>query len=169
MAASYLPLEHSSVDAYETAISALVGRHEDPASAREHSHAKKQPSSERLTKVEYEKIKNEYTALVRDEDPRVALDRLREEIETNDALLRSCHPLVHDMGHAAYEKHGDVGEAMRYRDEPCNSGYLHGIIGSHFSQSDEFLADVKAMCDEYRSGGYVSWQCYHGLGGGAMF
>ena len=64
--------------------------------------------------------------MVRDEDPRVALDRLREEIETNYALLRSCHPLVHDIGHAAYEKYGDVGEALKYRDEVCNSAVCTG-------------------------------------------
>jgi len=150
------------VNAYETALSALVGK-EDSASAGGHSHSKK------MSEEEYKEIRDEYTALVRDKNPRVALERLRDEIETNDALLGSCHPVVHDIGHAAYEKYGDVGEAMKYRDEVCNSGYLHGIIESRFSESDDVLADMKTMCDEYRPGGYVSWQCYHGLGHGAMF
>ena len=158
-------------NAYETAVSALVGEQEDSASAHEHSkkHTNEQPNAEELTKEEYEKVKNEYVALVRDEDPRVALERLRDEIETNDALLRSCHPLVHDIGHAAYEKYGDVGEAMKYQDEVCNSGYLHGIIESHFEDSENPLATMKTMCDRYPEGSYVSWQCYHGLGHGVMF
>ena len=76
---------------------------------------------------------------------------------------------MHDIGHAAYEKYGDFGEAMKYQDEVCNSGYLHGIIESRFSESDDVFADMKTMCDQYRSGSYMSWQCYHGIGHGLMF
>ena len=46
----------------------------------------------------YEGVKDSYVALVRDEDPGVSLSRLRDEIETDDALARSCRPLVHDSG-----------------------------------------------------------------------
>lgn len=60
------------------------------------------------------KARSDLLALVRDEDPKVALVRLREGIEKDDALLRSCHPLVHDVGRVAYEKYGDFGEAMKY-------------------------------------------------------
>ena len=28
---------------------------------------------------------------------------------------------------------------------------------------------MKTMCDQYRSGSYMSWQCYHGIGHGLMF
>ena len=90
-------------------------------------------------------------------------------METDEALLRSCHPLVHDIGHAAYEKYGDVAEAMKYQNEVCNSGYLHGIIERRFEESDDILADVNSMCDPYRRGSYLGWQCYHGLGHGVMF
>jgi hypothetical protein len=106
---------------------------------------------------------------VREENPRVALDRIRGEIETDDALSRSCHSLVHEVGREAYEKYGDFGEAMKYRDDLCNSGYLHGIIESKFSQSEDVFADMKAMCGRYEPGRYMSWQCYHGIGHGAMF
>jgi hypothetical protein len=106
---------------------------------------------------------------VREENPRVALDRIRGEIETDDALSRSCHSLVHEVGREAHEKYGDFGEAMKYRDDLCNSGYLHGIIESKFSQSEDVFADMKAMCGRYEPGRYMSWQCYHGIGHGAMF
>ena len=122
-----------------------------------------------LSEERYKEIEEEITALAREEDPRVALERLRQEIKTNDALSRSCHPLVHDIGHAAYEKYGDFGEAMKYQDEVCNSGYLHGIIESRFEESDDVFADMKTMCDPYPQGSYLGWQCYHGLGHGAMF
>jgi hypothetical protein len=122
-----------------------------------------------LSDNRYREIKAELTALVREENPWVALEKLRREIKTDDALARSCHPLVHDIGHAAYEKYGDFGEAMKYQDEVCNSGYLHGIIESRFSESDDVFADMRTMCDQYRSGSYMSWQCYHGIGHGVMF
>jgi hypothetical protein len=91
------------------------------------------------------------------------------EIEKDDALSRSCHSLVHEIGREAYREYGDVGEAMKYRDEVCNSGYLHGIIETKFSESKDVFSEMQTMCDDYRDGGFLSWQCNHGLGHGAMF
>ncbi len=153
-------------NAYERTISALVGGREDSASA---DKARAGGSADESSEERYEERKDEFLALVRDENPRVALDRMREEIETNDALSRSCHALVHEIGRAAYEKYGDFGEAMKHRDELCNSGYLHGIIESHFSQSEDVFAEMKTMCDRHKQRSYMSWQCYHGLGHGVMF
>jgi plastocyanin len=158
-------------NAYEAAVSALVGQGEDSASAGggEEPGASADENSGGLSDERYTERKDELLTLVREENPRVALDRMREEIETNDALSRSCHALVHEVGREAYEKYGDFGEAMKYRDELCNSGYLHGIIESKFSQSEDVFADMETMCDRYEPGSYMSWQCYHGIGHGAMF
>jgi plastocyanin len=153
-------------NAYERTISALVGERENSASA---GKARAEGSPDGSSEERYEERKDEFLALVRDENPRVALDRMREEIETNDALSRSCHAIVHEIGRAAYEKYGDFGEAMKYRDELCNSGYLHGVIESRFSQSENVFAEMKTMCDQYQQRSYMSWQCYHGLGHGVMF
>ena len=163
-------IEAFFVNAYETAESVFGGEREEPASAGEaETGGSAEGSSGELSDKRYREIEAELTALVREENPRVALEKLRREIKTDDALARSCHPLVHDIGHAAYEKYGDFGEAMKYQDEVCNSGYLHGIIESRFSESDDVFADMKTMCDQYRSGSYMSWQCYHGIGHGVMF
>ncbi|MDF2702257.1 MAG: hypothetical protein K0S10_1201 [Rubrobacteraceae bacterium] len=158
-------------NAYEAAVSALVGQGEDSASADggEEPGASADENSGGLSDERYKERKDELLTLVREENPRVALDRMREEIETNDALSRSCHALVHKVGREAYERYGDFGEAMKYRDELCNSGYLHGIIESKFSQSEDVFADMETMCDRYEHGSYMSWQCYHGIGHGAMF
>jgi plastocyanin len=161
-------------NAYETAVSVFGGEKEEPASASEaetggSADGTSEGGSGELSEERYKEIETDLTALVREENPRVALEKLRREIKTEDALARSCHPLVHDIGHAAYEKYGDFGEAMKYQDEVCNSGYLHGIIESRFSESDDVFADMKTMCDQYRSGSYMSWQCYHGIGHGVMF
>ena len=166
----FASIEAFFANAYETAMSVFDGGKGAPASAGEaETGGSAEGSSGELSDKRYREIEAELTALVREENPRVALEKLRREIKTDDALARSCHPLVHDVGHAAYEKYGDFGEAMKYQDEVCNSGYLHGIIESRFSESDDVFADMKTMCDQYRSGSYMSWQCYHGIGHGLMF
>jgi hypothetical protein len=122
-----------------------------------------------LSDERYEEAKDGYLALVRDEDPGVALGQFRDEIEANDALARSCHDLVHELGREAYKKYEDFGEAMKYQDEICNSGYLHGIIEARFSESDDVFADIRTMCDQYTPESSLSWQCYHGIGHGVMY
>ncbi len=144
---------------YGSVLSAFAGE-EEPAP----DEARANEPEERVKKA-----REDLLALVRNEDPKAALARLREGTEKDDALLRSCHPLVHDVGRVAYEKYGDFGEAMKYQDEVCNSGYLHGIIETRLSNSDDVLADMKTMCDPYPRGSFLGWQCQHGLGHGAMF
>ncbi len=137
--------------------------------ASEEGEASNEEAAGELPDERYEEIKGNYLALVRDEDPGVALGQLREEIETDDALARSCHDLVHEVGREAYKKYGDFSEAMKYQDEVCNSGFLHGIIEARFSESDDVFADMRTMCDQYPPESYLSWQCYHGVGHGVMY
>jgi plastocyanin len=150
------------LNAYEA--TAAIFASEGGESAAEEDKEDRQLSGER-----YEEVKDGYVTLVRDEDPRAALSRLRDEIETDDAVARSCHALVHDVGRESYEKYQDFGEAMKYQDEICNSGYLHGIIEARFSESEDVFADMETMCDEYPPESSLSWQCYHGLGHGLMY
>lgn len=49
--------------------------------------------------------KDELVALMKRENPGVAQDRLRWEIETDDTLSRSCHSLVHEIAREAYEEY----------------------------------------------------------------
>ncbi len=150
--------------AYEATVAALLGTEGDSDSGGASGGDAEEPRDAR-----YEKKEDELVALMKEENPRVALDRLRTEIEKDDALSRSCHSLVHEIGREAYEEYGDVGEAMKYRDEVCNSGYLHGIIETRFSESEDVFSEMQTMCDGYRDGGFLNWQCNHGLGHGVMF
>lgn len=122
-----------------------------------------------LSREEYAKVKEEFLALMNAYDPKFALTELRERVKTDNTLLRSCHALVHEIGHAAYEKYGDFGEAMKYQDEICNSGYLHGIIETHFSKSADVFTAMQTVCNPYPLGKYTSWECYHGVGHGVMY
>jgi hypothetical protein len=87
----------------------------------------------------------------------VALGQLRDEIESDDALARSCHDLVHGVGREAYKKYGDFSEAMKYQDEICNSGYLHGIIESRFSESTDPFVAIQTMCSKHPQDNFLSW------------
>lgn len=127
------------------------------------------PAAAELSAAEYQKIRDDYLATLHSQNPKIVLADLRERIKTDDPLSRSCHALVHDMGHAAYKKYGDFGEALRFQDELCNSGYLHGIIESHFDASPDVFAAMQTVCDPYPLGKFISWECFHGVGHGLMY
>lgn len=118
---------------------------------------------------EQDETAEKYVGLVNDRDPRTALDTLREDMKSNDTILNGCHPIVHEIGHAAYEKYDDFGTAMTYRDELCNSGYIHGVIEERFTHQQSLEEVLTTTCDEYGETKYSAWQCYHGLGHGLMF
>jgi plastocyanin len=122
-----------------------------------------------LSREQFEAAKAKYVALVQDQDPKVALDQLQTDIQTDDNLSRSCHAVVHEIGHAAYKKYDDFGEAMKYLSEMCNSGYLHGIIESRFAESEDVFTDMQTLCNPYPPKSFLNWQCYHGLGHGLMY
>lgn len=126
-------------------------------------------TAKELNKEEFDRIRKDFLAVVVKRDPKVALEKLRERIKKDNRLLRSCHALVHDIGHEAYEKYGDFGEAIKYQDEICNSGYLHGIIENYFSKSKDVFATMKIVCNKYRLSSLLSWECYHGVGHGVMY
>jgi plastocyanin len=162
------------LDAYSSIISTIVPGKEEVASNYEEREEKNEKTAngadaKELPQEQFEETKDGYVAVVRDEDPGVALGQLRDEIGANEALARSCHALVHELGREAYRKYEDFGEAMKYQDEMCNSGYLHGIIESRLSESHDPFSDMETMCDEYPPASFLSWQCYHGVGHGVMY
>lgn len=122
-----------------------------------------------LSNEQYEDVKKEFLNLVDKKDPKEALADLRERTKVDNALLRSCHSISHEIGREAYKKYGSFGQAMKYQDEICNSGYFHGIIEAHFSKSKNIFADMRTVCDAYPIGKYLSWECFHGVGHGLMF
>ncbi|MDQ3014822.1 MAG: hypothetical protein M3Q73_03090 [bacterium] len=126
-------------------------------------------ATEEMPEEEFQIIRDKYVALAQNKNPKIALAALREEIKTNAPLMRSCHGLVHEIGHKAYEIYQDFGEAMKYQDEICNSGYLHGIIESHFSSSTDLFAAMNTVCDKYPTGSFIGWECFHGVGHGVMY
>jgi len=127
------------------------------------------PPSATMTAEEYESIQSQLFSVLNNQNPKVALLQLRERMEGDNAVIRSCHLLVHEIGHEAYRKYGNFIDALKYQDTICNSGYLHGVIESHFSEVEDVFPVMKEICNQYPNRSYLSWQCYHGIGHGVMF
>ena len=73
-----------------------------------------------------------FRALVTAKNPGVALDELDALYKTDTYVLRTCHPLAHEIGHLAFAKYKSVhgGGGARARDvlvglPPRRDGELH--------------------------------------------
>ena len=126
------------------------------------------PISTPLTVSQYKTFHDELIVMVNKDDPRVAMEYLRIKSQTNPSLMRSCHSLVHEIGRSAYLRYGDFAKAMSFRNEECNSGYLHGVIEETLAKSPQPLKEIKAICSSYNGETYLAWECYHGIGHGLM-
>jgi hypothetical protein len=122
---------------------------------------------EPLSPEAYKELEARLIALVESEDPRAALHALQAEIDRSESVLRSCHGLVHEIGHEAYEKYGDVAKAFSYRDEICGAGYIHGVIESYMDEKGFEESELSSICTSYV--GEDRDNCFHGVGHGLMF
>lgn len=103
-------------------------------------------------------------ALVLNSNPETALNKLKADLAVNATLERFCHPLVHEIGRAAYQKYQNFSTAVSYQDEVCNSGYLHGVIEAHFAQVTDIVLAMQTVCDGVDPG-----RCFHAVGHGVMY
>ena len=78
-----------------------------------------------------------FRALVTAQDPGVALDKLDALSKTDSYVLRTCHPLAHEIGHLAFAKYKTVQAAEGFARETCWSGYHHGVMESYISQFND--------------------------------
>ena len=101
-----------------TIIIALLGvgvsRYVDDEQSVPHTEAQVplNQNEKELSTAQYVAIKEEFILLAKTHDPKFALTALRERIKTDTALLRTCHVLVHEIGHAAYDMYKDFGVSL---------------------------------------------------------
>jgi len=111
-----------------------------------------------------------FKTIVDQQNPGVALDQLDALSKTDSYVLRTCHPLAHEIGHLAYAKYRSVTVAERYARETCWSGYHHGLMESYISQFDDgqLRTRMNAICTQDPSHPYslAYYNCWHGLGHG---
>ncbi len=96
-----------------------------------------------------------------------ALVYVADKIQTNSSFERSCHPLLHQLGHVAYRFYGSVAAAIKYETGICYSGYTHGILEEYLSTSNDINQSLLSACND-TAPIFTQGQCYHGLGHGAM-
>lgn len=119
-----------------------------------------------LTAPERESIIATLTSLVETQNPKAALEELSTLMENNPAVLRSCHGLVHEIGHAALNTFG-FAKAIAYQNDICGSGYLHGIVEENFSKVKNVTTTMHTICQDFNA--LTIDSCYHGVGHGLMF
>jgi hypothetical protein len=111
-----------------------------------------------------------FAKIVDEQNPTVALERLDALSKTDTYVLRTCHPLAHEIGHLAYAKYKSVTIAARYALETCWSGYYHGLMESYITKFDDGqLRDrMNSICTQDPSHPYSLsyYNCWHGLGHG---
>jgi hypothetical protein len=111
-----------------------------------------------------------FKTLVDERNPAVALDELDALSKTDAYVLRTCHPLAHEIGHLAYAKYKSVTVAEGYARETCWSGYHHGLMESYISQFDDgqLRARINSICVQDANHPYslAYYNCWHGLGHG---
>lgn len=122
-----------------------------------------------LSKTAYAALKTKLISQVEEDNPHAALQTLQREMDQDQAVLRSCHALVHEIGRSAYRKYQDFAEALRYSESTCSFGYLHGVLEAHFSGAAEVLDVMRTACDGYAGNSFLTWECQHGVGHGLMY
>lgn len=122
---------------------------------------------------DFQCYKKHFAAITEVSGPKVATDALKNLYAHNSYVVSQCHQLVHVIGNTAAERYGDIGEAFRYGDSFCWSGYYHGVVEQALKQfnpttvaakTNEFCARIPGK--ETYSFDYFN--CVHGLGHGFM-
>ena len=115
-----------------------------------------------------------YGAFVRRAGVAGAFAALKRAYEREGFVRAACHPIVHEIGHAAVVRHGPKLSEVYARGDPfCSAGYFHGateqIIVDRGARS--FVAAPDALCADL--GGHARHSiyhrnCAHGIGHGFM-
>jgi len=109
-----------------------------------------------------------FKALTVEQGPRLALDRLRSEMNSYTWMRPYCHDLSHAIGRASGQYYGDASEAYSAGYDLCDTGYYHGVIeGVALTlTTEEFMGIAPTICDPLIkiAGQNSSIACTHGIG-----
>ena len=89
-------------------------------------------------------------------------------------MRAACHPIVHEIGHAAVARHGTRLAEVYARGDPfCSAGYFHGATEQIVVElgAERFVAAADGLCADL--GGHARHSiyhrnCAHGIGHGFM-
>lgn len=120
-----------------------------------------------LTSAQFQNQVATLTSLMKTKGVTAAFSYTEQQITTNPSFALDCHPLLHELGHAAYVYYGGYTKAIVYQNELCDSGYTHGVLESYLSSGPDITQALQNACNSTMSV-FNQWQCYHGLGHGVM-
>lgn len=107
----------------------------------------------------------ELLALQQKRGTAAALRVLDRRIHAIPALAGLCHPIAHELGHAALALvHGNIPRALGDRNDVCGGGFTHGVIEAALGESRHLARDLLRVCAPGNDG-----SCFHGIGHGVMF
>lgn len=104
-----------------------------------------------------------------DEGIAAAVKELSELWYSGDTwMMNNCHPIGHRIGRIGWLKYKDIAKAFAQGSDPCDYGYLHGVIEGAASMFDDerLRAEFTTMCEVIPGGmaEHTYRQCVHGLG-----
>lgn len=134
-------------------------------------HKPKQPVAAQvispLSSAQFQQQVMTLVNLMKTQSSQAAFAYTEKEIQANPSFAKSCHPVLHELGHAAYTYYGGYAQAMQHSNEICDSGYVHGVLESYLGSDVNIQQALQNACSPSMST-YDQWQCYHGLGHGVM-
>jgi hypothetical protein len=120
-----------------------------------------------LTPTQFQSQVTKLTGLMKSKGINAAFSYTEQQITSNPSFAQACHPLLHELGHAAYTYYGGYAQAIVYQNELCDSGYTHGVLESYLSSGPDISQALQTACSTTTKV-FNQWQCYHGLGHGVM-
>ena len=114
-----------------------------------------------------------YAAIVRRSGVDAAFTELKDGYKREGFLRAGCHPIVHEIGHAAVDRYRGLAEAYARGDSFCSAGYFHGATERviQTTDPDRLIDRANRLCADLGGHGRHSIyhrNCAHGLGHGFM-
>lgn len=120
-----------------------------------------------LTARQFQAEKTKLTQHMRRDGMAATFAYVAQRINTNASFARSCHPLLHELGHEAFTYFGSYAKAIVYQKELCDAGYMHGVLESYLTATPDIKQALRTACQPAVET-FALWQCFHGLGHGIM-
>jgi hypothetical protein len=115
-----------------------------------------------------------FGAIARASGVDAAFAALKGAYDREGFVRAACHPIVHEIGHAAVARHGARLSEVYARGDPfCSAGYFHGATEQIVVElgAKRFVAAADGLCADLGGHGRHSIyhrNCAHGIGHGFM-
>ena len=110
-----------------------------------------------------------YETIAVNESVSKAITEFSQKLQSQDPWVQAnCHQIGHKLGRIGWGIYGNIKDAFAQGSDPCDYGYLHGVIegaSAGFTEA-ELLESMPTMCEAVPGGmmDHTYRQCIHGLG-----